>query len=148
MFTATHQRLALIDSFTVNARSWVYQVKYLGVMLDPYLSWNAHIDKIGRKISAKLGMLHKALKVIPRESCLTLYNAMTLSIFDYCVVVWDSCSKADQEHLNKLHRLPPVLLKATQSHNRPFSRWRHLTTTTRIHFVFALLLKFVNPAED
>ena len=32
--------------------------------------------------------------------------------------------------------------------NRPFSRWRHLTTTTRIHFVFALLLKFVNPAED
>ena len=86
-------------------------------MLDPYLSWNAHIDKIGRKISAKLGMLHKALKVIPRESCLTLYNAMTLSIFDYCVVVWDSCSKADQEHLNKLHRLPPVLLKATQSHS-------------------------------
>ena len=117
MFTATHQRLALVDSFKVSARSRVYQVKYLGVMLDPYLSWNAHIDNIGRKISAKLGMLHKAHKVIPRESCLTLYNAMTLSIFDYCVVVWDSCSKADQEYLNKLHRLPPVLLKATQSHN-------------------------------
>ena len=32
--------------------------------------------------------------------------------------------------------------------NRQFSRWRHLTTTTRIHFVFAFLFKFVNPAED
>ena len=32
--------------------------------------------------------------------------------------------------------------------NRPFSRWRHLTTTTRIHFVFAFLFKFVNAAED
>ena len=31
---------------------------------------------------------------------------------------------------------------------RPFSRWRHLTTTTRIHFVFAFLFKFVNAAED
>ena len=37
-------------------------------MLDPYLSWNDHIDYIGRKISAKLGMLRKARKVIPRES--------------------------------------------------------------------------------
>ena len=86
-------------------------------MLDPYLSWNAQIDNIGRKIAAKLGMLHKAHKVIPRESCLALYNTMILSIFDYCAVVWDSCSKADQEYLNTLHRLPSVLLKATQSHN-------------------------------
>ena len=73
-------------------------------MLDPYLSWNDHIDYIGRKISAKLGMLRKACKVIPRESCLTLYNAMILPIFDYCAVVWDYCSKAEREHLDKLHR--------------------------------------------
>ena len=30
--------------------------------------------------------------------------------------------------------------------NRPFSRWQHLTTTTRIHFILALLFKFFNPA--
>ena len=100
MFTATHQRLALVDSFTVSARSWVYQVKYLGIMLDPYLSWNAHIDNIGRKISAKLRMLHKAHKVIPRESCLTLYNTMILSIFDYCAVVWDSIRLTKSTSIN------------------------------------------------
>ena len=86
------------DSFTVRAGdtvlSRVYQFKYLGIMLDPYLSCNDHIDYIGRKISAKLSMLHKAYKVIPLESCLTLYNAMILAVFDYCAVVWDSCSKA------------------------------------------------------
>ena len=49
-------------------------------------------------------MLRKARKVIPRESCLTLYNAMILPVFDYSAVVWDSCSKADQEYLDKLHR--------------------------------------------
>ena len=60
---------------------------YLGVMLHPYLSWNGHIDYIGRKISAKLGMLRKAREVIPRESCLTLKNAMMPPVFDYCAVV-------------------------------------------------------------
>ena len=74
MLTGTHQRLPLVDSLTVRAGdtvlSRVYQFKYLGVMLDPYLSWNDHIDYIGRKISSKLGMLRKVRKVILRESCL------------------------------------------------------------------------------
>ena len=59
MLTGTHQRLALVNSFTVRAWDTVPSrvcLKYLGVMVDPYLSWNDHIDYIGRKISAKLGM--------------------------------------------------------------------------------------------
>ena len=32
--------------------------------------------------------------------------------------------------------------------NRTIARWRYLITTARIHFGFALLFKFVNPAED
>ena len=99
MLTGTHQRLALVDSSTVRAGdtvlSQVYQFKYLGIMLDAYLSWNDHIDYIGRKISAKLSMLRKARKVIQRESGLTLYNAMILPVFDYCAVIWDSHSKDD-----------------------------------------------------
>ena len=72
-------------------------------MQEPSLSWNNHKDYIGRKISAKLGMLRGAREVTPRELCLTLCNAMVLPVFDYCAVVWDSCSKADREHLDKLH---------------------------------------------
>ena len=47
-------------------------------------------------------MLCKVRNVIPRGSCLTLYNAMILPVFDYCDVVWDSCSKADREYLENL----------------------------------------------
>ena len=32
--------------------------------------------------------------------------------------------------------------------NRPFARWRHFTTTTRIHYVFPFVLKFGNPSKD
>ena len=31
---------------------------------------------------------------------------------------------------------------------RPFARWRHFTTTTRIHFVFLFKFKFVIPGES
>ena len=106
VYKRQHQRLALVNSFTVRAGdtvpSRVYP-KYLGVTI-PYLSWNDHIDYIESKISAKLGMLRKVRKVIPRESCLTLYNAVILPVFDCCAVVWDSCSKVDREYLDKLHR--------------------------------------------
>ena len=95
MLSGAHQRLSRINKFLVKAKdtvlSRVYQFKYLGVILDPSLSWNDHVDDIGRNVSMRLGMLRRARKVIPRESCITLYNAMILSIFDYCAVIWDSC---------------------------------------------------------
>ena len=36
----------------------------------------------------------------------------------------------------------------TRVSNRPFSRWRHLTTAIRIYFVFSFLFKFVNPPGE
>ena len=74
-------------------------------MLDPCLSWNDHIDYIGRKISAKLGILRKACKVIQRESCLTLYNAMTLPVFDYIALSYGTPAvKTVREYLDKLQK--------------------------------------------
>ena len=120
--TGTHQRLTLVDSFTVRAGDTVLSrvyLKYLGIMLDPYLSWNDHIDYIGGKISAKLGMLRKARKVIPRESCLTLNNAVKLSVFDYCAVVYGTLAVRLTKSTWISHiGVAPVLSKATQFHNR------------------------------
>ena len=125
MLTCTDQRLALVDSFTVRAGDTVllrvYQFKYLGVMLDPYLSWNDHIDYIGRNITVKLGMLRKARKVIPRESCLTLNNSMILPVFDNCAVASDSCSTADREYLDKLHRRAASIIEGYAVSQSPIS---------------------------
>ena len=33
-------------------------------------------------------------------------------------------------------------------HNRPFARWRHFTTATRILYVFPSIFKVGNPSED
>jgi hypothetical protein len=108
MLIGTHQRLAKVDSFNIEAQDTkldrVYKFKYLGVMFDSCLSWNDHIDYISAKISSRLGMLRKARKIIPRETCITLYDAMILPLFDYCSAVWDKCGKTNCDFLEKLQR--------------------------------------------
>ena len=68
MLIGTAQRLHMTRSFTINANDnvfeRVYSFKYLGVVLDPCLSWSEHTDHITNKISSRLGMLHRARKVL------------------------------------------------------------------------------------
>ena len=110
-------------------------------MLDPYLSWNDHIGYIGRKISAKLGCLRKARKLIPRESCLPLNNAVKLPVFDYCAVVWYSCSKADREYLDKQHRRAASIIEGyTVSQSQTSHTFGWPTLQSRRHYLKCLLV--------
>ena len=126
MLVGTHQRLARVTSFCVTACnktfSRVYQFKYLGVMLDPSLSWNDHIDHISSKISSRLGMLRKARKVIPREACITLYDSMILPLFDYCSAVWDGCGKTNRDYLDKLQRRAVSIIEGRKVEQHEISR--------------------------
>ena len=150
MLSGTHQRLASIDTFLVKAKdtvlSRVYQFKYLRVILDPSFSWNDHVDYIGRKVSMRLGMLHRARKVIPRESCITLYNAMILPIFDYCAVIWDSCNKTNRDYLDKLHRRAASIIeghKVSQSQVSHIFSWPSLQSR-RDYLKCMLVFKCLN----
>ena len=89
----------------------VNQSKYLVVTLDPCLSWNDHIDYIASKISARIGMLRNVRKVIPREACITLYDAMISPLYDYCSAIWDSCRKVNKDYLDKLQRRAARLIE-------------------------------------
>ena len=113
MLVGTHQRLSKVTNFTIRAMDAddqqitlerVYVFKYLGVILDPALTWNDHIDYVAKKISSRLGLLRRSRKILPRQACVILYNAMILPLFDYCCVIWDSCGKTNQQYLDKLQK--------------------------------------------
>ena len=108
MLVGSQQKLVRVTDFCITARNKtlgrVYEFKYLGVMLDPCLSWNDHIGLSSTKISSRLGMLRKARRVIPREACITLYDTMILRFFYYCSAVWDGCGKTNRDYLDKLQR--------------------------------------------
>ena len=67
-------------------------------------------------------MLRKARKAIPRESCLTLNNAVKLPVFGIALLYGTPAVRLTESTWISHTGVPPVLSKATQFHNR-----RHLT---------------------
>ena len=115
MLIGTYQRLSAADGFSIRADNTdldrVYAFKYLGVLMDQTLSWKDHIDSLGKKISSRLGMLRRARKVLPKATCVTLYNTMVLPLFDYCAAVWDGCGVGYKGYLDKLNRRAACIIE-------------------------------------
>ena len=88
MLIGTIQRLSSTASFAIKANNdkvfeRVYSFKYLGVLLDPCLSWNDHVDLIASKISPRLGMFRKGVRsflVMRVSHCTTPWNFQFLII--------------------------------------------------------------------
>ena len=68
-------------------------VKYLGVMLDNILSWNAHVDHLQRKTNRIVKMLRRLRYTVPSCVIQNIYMAIVLPSMDYCDVVWSGCTK-------------------------------------------------------
>ena len=91
VLVGTRQRLNAVESFSVAADKTslerVDTFKYLGVTMDETLSWKEHVSLLGKKVSSRLALLRRARKVLPKSTCITLYNAIVLPLFDYFGVV-------------------------------------------------------------
>ena len=126
LLVGSQQKLARVTDFRITARNKtlgrVYEFKYLGVMLDPCLSWNEHMDLISTKILSRLGMLRKARRVIPREACITLYDTMILPLFDYCSAVWDGCGNTNRDYLDKLQRRAVSIIEGRKIQHHEINR--------------------------
>ena len=70
----------------------VRNFKTLGVLIDEHL----------KKVSRGIGMLRRMRKVVPKTTLIKVYNAIILSHFDYCSLVWDNCSDYLIDKLQKL----------------------------------------------
>ena len=63
-------------------------VKYLGVIIDPHLSWNHHIDFVCNKLKRANGALSKLRHFLSKETLVSLYYALFHSHLSYSVQVW------------------------------------------------------------
>ena len=77
-------------------------VKYLGVLIDQELKWNAHIENLCTRTSKLVNFLGR-LRVFINECNLKLiYRTIILPLFDYADVVFDSSSQKYTDQLQKL----------------------------------------------
>ena len=68
----------------------VYKTKFLGVVIDPKLSWKNHIALVSGKLSRSIGMIIKARQCLNRKALTTLYYSFFYPYLTYCNHVWGS----------------------------------------------------------
>ncbi|KAK2558582.1 hypothetical protein P5673_018759 [Acropora cervicornis] len=104
----TGPKLALSTSFSVaidgKALNRVSEYKYLGIVLDASLTWNAHVDYLIGKVRKRLAMLGRIRKNINMYTAGTVYTSFVLPILDRCDTVWSCCGSVNTDKLEKLQR--------------------------------------------
>ena len=76
--------------------------KYLGIVLDSNISWSSHIDNLFNKVSSRIGILEPIMPCLTLPSAQTVYKSTIQPLFDYCGVVWDTCSDTSSLRLQRL----------------------------------------------
>lgn len=102
-----------LSSITI---SRVYQYKYLGVIMDPVLSWNNHIDKLRGNLLPVTTALWKLHYILPTKILRQVYFAHFQSRLNYMVSTWGTANQAkihsiqalQNRALKSVHKLPKL----------------------------------------
>ena len=85
-------KLSKVDSFKIRVGDQVLkrvlEFKYLGVVFDENLSWNAHIKYIATKASKRIGLLKRTRKDLCAYSTNLAYTSFVRPVLEYCDSVW------------------------------------------------------------
>ena len=76
-----------------NVIKCVKETKFLGVIIDNKLSWDAHIKYLNSKLKCEIGKLNRMKHVIPNELYKNLYLTLFESHLSYGITAWGGVSK-------------------------------------------------------
>ena len=82
-----------------NKLSATDHVELLGIDVDNKLKYNKHAKTLCSKVTKKISAFSRLTAYISREQALTIYNAVILSNFNYCPLIWLFCNKGEEEHI-------------------------------------------------
>ena len=83
---------------------FVTQTKFLGVILDQHLTFEAHVQYTKGNIARGIGILYIAKKCLKESSMKTLYYAFIYPYFTYCITVWGNTFNSVLEPLIVLQK--------------------------------------------
>ena len=95
----------------------VETLKYLGIVLDSNMSWSSHIDYLCNKVSSRIGILKRIMPWLALPSAQTVYKSTIQPLFDYCGVVWDTCSETSSLRLQRLQNRAGRVILLTDNCN-------------------------------
>ena len=87
---------------------------FLGVILDEYLNWGDHCNKVANTMARNFGVLNRVKKSIPSSSMKILFNSLIFPHYSYCLEAWGSCQS---KYLKRIQILQKKAVRAISSAN-------------------------------
>ena len=135
----------------------VSEFKYLGIVLDPILSWDRHIVSLEKKVSVLCGSIRKVKSFVSKAALLKYYYACIHSLLQYLNIVWGNACKSKLrrlqvlqnrclKHIFKLPCLYPTVNLYNNTNHRilPIRGMCHLQTCYIICFWCCILRKYTH----
>ena len=101
-------------------------VKYLGILIDPQLSFKFHIDELSKKVSRSIGILFKLRHFVTTKILLNIYHAIIYPFLLYSITIWGSTCKTI---LNPLYILQKKFVRLVTFNDTFPSEYRPLSHT-------------------
>ncbi len=134
----THQTKITVDSNEIsNTKSY----KYLEIQLDTSLTLNDHIQKVCKKASSRLGLLHQIRPILTTHAAVDLYKAMVQPVMTYCSIAFLTLSETNETRFKKIEeRALKIIFGAKHKKHRA---WRSFVSMRSIQCV-DLIFKWLN----
>jgi len=104
VFHKANDSSAIPDQHISTSNGFIKQVpcfKYLGIWLDPTLSFKNHFKKVESKVAFSIGRVDRLKRKINNQTFNLLLNCYVLSNIDYCLSVWAVHAESEYEGLQR-----------------------------------------------
>ena len=89
--------------------------KYLGIVFNSNISWSSYIDYLC--VSLRIGILKRIMLYLTLLSAEIVHKSSIWPLFDYCGVVWDTCSKTSSLQLQILQNRTGRVIFSANNYN-------------------------------
>ena len=95
----------------------VYNLNFLGLIINCYLDWKPHLNSIGIKVARVIGLLRKLKCLLPIQVLRSIYDSLILLHMHYALLAWGTrCHKIE---LLQKKALRIIFFKSPIAHTEP-----------------------------
>jgi len=80
----------------------VKEFKYLGLLLNPSLSFDKHYDKVCKNMCSRIHLLRRYKKYFNEKWRVIFATSLVLSLLEYCLPVWGNLSETQLERIDSI----------------------------------------------
>ena len=134
-------RELMVDNVKI---AMVEDTKFLGVMVDQYLSFQKHIKYCKGKVARGIGILYKCRPYLYKDTLKCLYNAFVSPYFTYCIEVWGGACSTHLDPLIKAQKRAIRIIAGAKrlEHSRPLFKELKLLNLKELYVYCVQLFMF------